>query len=49
MRLIWTDNERESIFRAADSLDGVPDANPAARWIYGVVFPGLTIRARTVL
>ncbi|HPM85014.1 MAG TPA: hypothetical protein PLF81_30130 [Candidatus Anammoximicrobium sp.] len=41
MRLMWTDSERESIFRAIDSLEGAPDANPAARWVYGVVFPTL--------
>lgn len=41
MRLLWTDNERESLFRAIDSLEGAPPANPASRWVYGVVFPAL--------
>ena len=43
MRLMWTDNERESMFRAIDSLEGAPDANAAARWVYGVVLPALAL------
>ena len=43
MRLMWTDNEREKLLRAIDSLEGSPDANPAARWVYGVVLPALAL------
>ncbi len=43
MRLMWTDNERERLFRAIDSLEGSPDANPAARWVHGVVLPALVL------
>ena len=43
MRLMWTDNERKTVFRAIDSLEGAPDANPAARWVYGVVLATLAL------
>jgi hypothetical protein len=43
MRLMWTDSERENLFRAIDTLEGSPDANPATRWVYGVVLPALAL------